>query len=197
MSFLLGLTGSIGMGKSTAAQMFADSGIPVWDADKAVHELYQNNKTVIEGVGALIPKAVTEHGLDRSVMRRALSQNKNLLKKIEEIVHPMVQAHRADFISSNAASDIIVLEIPLIYELKIASLFDAVAVVTTDAHTQRDRVMARGTMTNAEFELILAKQVPDEEKRRSADFIIPSDTIDTAQQAVTHILHTIRTKELS
>ncbi|MEO1562343.1 MAG: dephospho-CoA kinase [Pseudomonadota bacterium] len=191
MTFKLGLTGSIGMGKSTAASMFRDQGIPVWDADQAVHELYTKDHRVIEQISEIVPDAKTEDGLDRQALRMAIQPDPGLLAKIESIVHPAVQAHREAFLEANGDAALVVLEIPLIFELKIHAQFDAVAVVSTDANTQKARVLGRGTMSEADFELILSKQVPDAQKRKLADFIIPSDTLETAQKSVQGIIETI------
>jgi len=191
MTFKLGLTGSIGMGKSTAARMFRELGIPVWDADKAVHELYASDRVVIDAVSKLVPASRTEQGLDRTVLRSAISERPEVLKQIEAIVHPAVAGHRQTFLEMHQKADLVVLEIPLLFELNLAAGFDAVAVVSTDLKTQRQRVLDRGTMTTEDFELILAKQVPDAEKRAKADFVIPSDSLEGMLEAIESLVESL------
>ena len=191
MTFKLGLTGSIGMGKSTAARMFRELGIPVWDADKAVHELYASDRVVIDAVSKLVPASRTEQGLDRTVLRSAISERPEILKQIEAIVHPAVAGHRQTFLEMHQKADLVVLEIPLLFELNLAAGFDAVAVVSTDLKTQRQRVLDRGTMTTEDFELILAKQVPDAEKRAKADFVIPSDSLEGMLEAIESLVESL------
>ena len=188
MTKRLGLTGSIGMGKSTAAEMFFEQGIPIWDADAAVHELYSYDADTITKMIALVPEAESKVGVDRAALRTAIMNDQTLLRKIEAIVHPAIAAHRQNFIEENVGFPLIVLDIPLLFELKLQDNFDAVAVVSTDADTQRQRVLARGSMSKDQFESILAKQVPDAEKRSKADYIIPSDTLDGMRKSVISII---------
>ncbi len=192
MSFLLGLTGSIGMGKSTTADMFRDEGIPVWDADQAVHETYRENAEVISAIGALVPDAVGEAGVDRAKLSKALEKNPKLIAEIEPIVHPQVAKHRAAFIESHRAADLILLDIPLIYEKDMAAEFDAVLVVSVDTDTQRERVMQREGMSPLKFEMIRNMQVPDDVKREKADFVIYTNTISQTRADVQKLIERIR-----
>ncbi|MEM0976237.1 MAG: dephospho-CoA kinase [Pseudomonadota bacterium] len=194
MSFTLGLTGSIGMGKSTVLNMFETAEIPIWSADAAVHELYSSNILVIDAIADLIPGALNDAGLDRAVMRNAISNSPQLLKKIEKIVHPAVAAHREEFLTAHLNEAIVVLEIPLLFELGLESTVDAVIVVSTDADTQKKRVLARKTMSESEFDQILAKQVPDYEKRARADYIIESKTMGAAAKTVHEIVASVLNK---
>ena len=192
MSFLLGLTGSIGMGKSTTAAMFADAGIPVWDADHAVHEIYANDQDVIEAIESFAPTAVTEQGVDRAALSLVLKEDPTLIAKIEAVVHPKVATHRTEFIDSHAAADLIVLDIPLIYEKEMADQFDAVLVVTADEDTQRARVMAREGMTAVKFMMIRNMQVPDDVKREKADYVIETKSLSQTKKAVHDLIEKIR-----
>ena len=192
MSFRLGLTGSIGMGKSTTAAMFADAGIPVWDADAAVHRLYEPSQTAALAVAGLFPAAMTSDGrVDRAKLRAILRAEPAALDRLNAAVHPIVAADRGAFLSSHAASPIVVLDIPLLYETGLASACDAVAVVSAPAEVQRTRVLARG-MTEADLDLILSRQMPDAEKRQRADYIIPTTSLEAAQLAVKDILADIQ-----
>jgi len=193
MSFALGLTGSIGMGKSTTAAMFVAEGCALWDADAAVHRLYGPDGAAIAPMRAAFPDAVTEAGVDRDRLKSIISADPSALKQIETIVHPLVAADRAAFRAS-AKADILVFDIPLLFETGGDAAMDAVAVVTTDADTQRTRVLARGTMTAEQFAQILAKQMPDADKRARADYIIETDTPDHARQQVRAIIQDIRAK---
>jgi dephospho-CoA kinase len=180
----LGLTGSIGMGKSTTAQMFRDRDVPVWDADAAVHALYAPGGAAVPDIAALVPEAVVEGGVDRARLRAALDTDPGLLARIEAVVHPRVAAHRADFLRAHADADLVLLDIPLLFETGGAAAVDAVVVVSTDAETQRARVLQRPDMTQARLDQILARQMPDAEKRRRADYVIETDTLDGAREQV-------------
>ena len=192
MSFLLGLTGSIGMGKSTTAAMFADAGIPVWDADQAVHEIYAHDQEVIDAIRDFAPTAIGEAGVDRAALSAVLKEDPTLIAQIEATVHPKVAVHRSDFIAAHAAADLIVLDIPLIYEKDMADQFDAVLVVTTDEETQRSRVMARDGMTEVKFMMIRNMQVPDDVKREKADYVIETKTLPQTEKAVQDLIEKIR-----
>ena len=191
MSFLLGLTGSIGMGKSTTAAMFRDLGIPVWDADSAVHQIYSENAEVISAIGDLAPKAVTEAGVDRAILSSALNDNPKLIVEIEAIVHPKVAKHREDFIKSHEAADLVVLDIPLIFEKDMQSDFDAVLVVTIDEDEQRKRVMSRDGMTGIKFEMIRNMQVPDDLKHAKADYVITTKSLSQTRTDVQNLIEKI------
>jgi dephospho-CoA kinase len=181
---VLGLTGGIGMGKTTTAQMFRDAGVPVWDADAAVHRLYTGGAAVAP-MAVAFPKAVTGNAIDRTALKQIIATDPSALKRIEAIVHPLVAEDRAAFLAKSDAP-LVVLDIPLL--LETGTQVDRIAVVTVAPKIQKARVMARGTMTAEQFEMIQAKQMPDAEKRKRADYLIETDTLDTAQTQVRAII---------
>ena len=187
MTYLLGLTGGIGMGKSTTAQMFRDLGHPVWDADEAVHRLYAAGGAAVAPVAAAFPDALREGAIDRTALKAALASDPRALARLERIVHPLVAADRMSFIERHRDRDLVILDIPLLFEGGYQDQVDGVAVVSTDAETQRQRVLARPGMTEETFQMILARQMPDTEKRARADWIIPTDTLEAARAAVERI----------
>ena len=192
---LIALTGSIGMGKSTTAKMFADAGIPVWDADAAVHKLYGPGGAGSDAIAQLVPDAVTSDGVDRSKLRAAILADKTLFKKIEAVIHPLVGQDRADFLEAarNDKADIAICDIPLLFETGGNKAFDKVVVVSAPADIQRQRVLERPGMTEEAFEAILAKQVPDAEKRAQADYIVDtSKGIEAAEKQVAEIIADLR-----
>lgn len=191
MTFRLGLTGSIGMGKSTTSRIFSDMGCDVWDADAAVHRLYTEKGAAVAPMQAAFPDAIENGAVSRTALKRIIAEDPTALRRIEAIVHPLVAQDRAAFVAS-ATSDILVFDIPLLFETGGDAAMDAVAVVTIDADTQRDRVLARGTMTEAQFEAIRAKQMPDAEKRARADFVIVTDTVEHARAQVQSVIRQIR-----
>ena len=191
MSFALGLTGSIGMGKSTTAQMFVDEGCALWDADAAVHRLYAPGGAAVAPMGAAYPDAIIDGSVSREALKQIISQNGSALKAIEAIVHPLVAADRAAFRES-ATADILVFDIPLLFETGGDEAMDAVACVSIPAEKQKRRVMARGTMTEAQFEQIRAKQMPNDEKCARSDYVIVTDTLDHARAQVQDVVRQIR-----
>ncbi|MEK0165109.1 dephospho-CoA kinase [Phaeobacter sp. A36a-5a] len=191
MSFALGLTGSIGMGKSATAQTFADEGCAVWDADAAVHRLYDADGAAVAPIGALFPTAIAGGRVDRARLREIIAGDASALPRIEAIVHPLVAADREAFRASSS-HDVLVFDIPLLFETGGDAGMDAVACVWIDAETQRSRVMERGTMSVEQFEQILQKQMPIEEKKARSDFLIQTDTPDHARDQVRAILAQIR-----
>ena len=184
--FLLGLTGSIGMGKTTTAEMFRDALIAVWDADAAVHELYTSDTDTIEKVFDLAPAAVSGEGVDRQKLGHILQADKTLFPKLEAIVHPAIRAHRTAFVEAckSTEQNLAVVDIPLLYETGADEWLDAVLVVTTDADTQRARVMARAGMTDDIFQMILSRQMPDDDKRARADYVIETKSLEHVRDEV-------------
>ena len=194
--FLLGLTGSIGMGKSTTAALFAEAGVPVWDADDAVHRLYAAGAAGAEAVARLAPEAVGPQGVDRSRLREAIARDPGLLARIEEVIHPLVAADREAFVAANVDAPLVVLDVPLLFETGAETAFDAVLVVTAPASVQRARVLARPGMNEEMLAAIRARQMPDAEKRRRADFVIRTDEgIDRARDAVLSVMRNIMERQ--
>lgn len=192
MSFRLGLTGSIGMGKSTTAAMFADEGIPVWDADATVHRLYSPGQPAANAIATLFPTALDPDGsVSRPRLRAMIQADPTVLDRLNAAIHPLVAEDRARFNAANCDAPILLLDIPLLYETGTDKICDAVAVVSAPLEVQRERVLARG-MSEADFNLILSRQTPDAEKRARADYIIPTTSLDTARTAVKDVLADIR-----
>ncbi|MDU8942531.1 dephospho-CoA kinase [Ovoidimarina sediminis] len=190
--FRLGLTGSIGMGKTTTAAMFADLGIDVWDADAAVHRLYAEGGPAGPLIAPLCPAAVDAAGrVDRQVLSAWIMEDTANLARLEAIVHPLVAADRARFIAE-ATSDIVLLDIPLLYETGLVHTVDAVAVVSVPAEVQRARVLERPGMTTQKFDAILARQMPNAEKAARADYVIETSTLEGARRTVEDIVKAIR-----
>jgi dephospho-CoA kinase len=187
MSFRLGLTGSIGMGKSTTAGFFADAGCAVWDADAAVHRLYAPGGAAVAPMRARFPAAIEHDAVSRDRLREIIASDPDALRAIEAIVHPLVRADRADFAAANP-DRVVVFDIPLLYETGSEAEMDAVACVTIPAELQRARVLARGTMSAEDLDRILARQMPNEEKCARADFVIVTDTLEHAQAQVQKVM---------
>lgn len=191
MRFSLGLTGSIGMGKSSTARLFAEAGCAVWDADAAVHRLYAPQGAAVAPMAAAFPQAIVAGGVDRAVLKNLIARDPAALKQIESIVHPLVGEDRASFRAAATAS-ILVFDIPLLFETGGQSAMDAVAVVTCPPEVQEARVLARGTMTRDQFLAIRAKQMPDEDKRARADYVIVTDTPENARRQVQDVIADIQ-----
>lgn len=170
MTFVLGLTGSIGMGKSATAAMFRASGVPVHDADAAVHALYRGRAAPL--IAEAFPGTVTDGVVDRGLLGAQVIGNPERLRALEAIVHPLVREERDRFLARHAGAPLAVLDIPLLLETGGERDCDAVAVVTAPAEVQRERVLARPGMTAERFAAILAKQMPDADKRRRAHFLV-------------------------
>ena len=182
---ILGLTGSIGMGKSTTASMFRDDGVRVFDADAAVHALYAG--AAVPAIEEAFPGTSKDGVIDRELLRQRVFDDAGVLRRLEAIVHPLVQEVRAAFLAEAVAAGagLVVLDIPLLYETGAESAVDAVAVVSAPETVQKVRVMARPGMTEERFSAILARQVSDAEKRRRADFVIETgDGLERAREQV-------------
>jgi dephospho-CoA kinase len=168
--FKLGLTGSIGMGKSATAAMFRAAGVPVHDADEVVHALYRGRAAPL--IEAAFPGTVIDGTVDRALLSRVLFDDESRLRALERIVHPLVREERDAFLAENAYAPVVVLDIPLLFETGGETDTDAVALVSAPESVQRDRVLARPGMTEEKFRAILGKQMPDSEKRRRAHFLV-------------------------
>ena len=176
MTAVLGLTGSIGMGKSTVARMFEDEGVPVFDADAAVHRLQGFEGELVAAIEARFPGTTGSDGVNRSALAERVLAELEALRNLEALIHPAVARARAAFLQAHEAAPLVVLDIPLLFEKGGAAQVDKVAVVSAPASVQADRVLARPGMTCTKFAQILALQMPDEEKRRRADFVIDTAT---------------------
>ena len=193
MSYLLGLTGSIGMGKSTTCELFAERGCITWDADLTVHRAYGIGGAAVEPFSKILPQVIVKQQINREKLRQVISENESILPRIEAIIHPLVRRDRQNFISANPSS-ILVFDIPLLFELNAQADFDAVACVFLEPKIQKERVMARPGMTKSYFEMILKKQLPAAEKAARSDYVISTATPKTAVSAVDTILKNIRRK---
>ncbi|PCJ75072.1 MAG: dephospho-CoA kinase [Rhodobacteraceae bacterium] len=194
-AYILGLTGSIGMGKSTTAEFFRAAGVPVWDADASVHKLYNKGGAGVQAIKALVPTAIKEGAVDRGALRQAILNDDGLLTRIEDVVHPLVSADRQGFLTANSDEPLVVCDIPLLFETHADKWLDGVLVVTADEVVQRQRVMDREGMTHEVFETILAKQTPDAEKRQRADYLIDTGLgLDHAQAEVLSLIERLKGK---
>lgn len=195
---LIGLTGSIGMGKSETAKMFAKLGVPVYDADAAVHALYAKGGAAVAPIARAFPDVVIDGAVDRQALSRAVLGLPDEMKKLEAIVHPLVGQAQLDFLRAAQADGhhAVLLDIPLLYETGGETRVDVVVVVSAPYHIQQERVLARPGMDAAKFAAIHAKQVPDAEKRARADFIIDTDKgLDHAFEAVKAVVEMLKTRE--
>ena len=175
--FILGLTGSIAMGKTTVANMFRDIGVPVWCADKEVNKLYSKDGEATKIFTKEFPNVVTETGIDKNQLRTLIHEDNNILRKVEKIVHPLLHKSKADFIERNQKSPIIIFDIPLLFEKNQERNFDAVVVVTASEVTQKNRVLKRENMSEKDFLLIKRNQLSEEKKLKRADFVINTDKV--------------------
>ncbi|WP_394179099.1 dephospho-CoA kinase [Yoonia maritima] len=187
MTILLGLTGSIGMGKSTTAQMFRDEGVPVWDADATVHELYAIGGLAVAPISAVFPNAVVENSVSRDVLKELIAADPSVIAQLEKIVHPLVADSRQKFLADHK-EQLVVFDIPLLFETGADEWLDAVLVVTAPTDVQKSRVMDRPGMTEQQFQTILSRQTPDAEKRERADHIIETLTLDDTRTAVRNLI---------
>jgi dephospho-CoA kinase len=186
---VLGLTGSIGMGKSTTARLFAEAGVPVYDADATVHRVYEGEAFAV--IEAAFPGTTVDGRVDRARLSAKVVHDPLAIKRLEQIVHPMVRAYHQRFLdeAERAGAPVAVVDIPLLFETGGDQRVDAVVVVTTSPELQRERILARGTMTSETLDAILAKQMPDAEKRRRADFVVDtSHGLDPVRARIRDIL---------
>jgi dephospho-CoA kinase len=185
----LGLTGSIGMGKSTVAAMIAEEGIPVFDADAAVHRLQGPAGRLVAAIESAFPGSTGSSGVDRSALAERVLGEPAALRRLEALVHPAVAEEREAFLAEHRDAPIVLLDIPLLFEAGGWSAVDRIAVVSAPAEVQRARVLARPGMTEVKLDRILAQQIPDAEKRARADFVIPTGgSLDETRQAIRRIL---------
>lgn len=192
--YLLGLTGSVGMGKSTTAGLFAEAGVPVWDADAAVHRLYAPDGGGAAALRDVAPAALRDGGVDRAALRAAVQGDPGLLDRIEAPIHPLVAADRQAFIGRHVGVPLVVLDIPLLFETGADRAVDGVLVVTAAPEAQRARVLARPGMTEAMLAQILSRQTPDAEKRARADFVLETDHgLEVARAAVRALIDRLTT----
>ena len=192
----IGLTGSIGMGKSTSAKLFAEAGVPVNDSDAVVHDLYSGEAVPL--VEAAFPGTTSDGKVDRQELSRRLAGDPSGFKRIEAIVHPLVRERERRFVErqTEAGADMIVLDIPLLFETGADTRVDKIAVVSCDPQIQRERVLARPGMTEEKFNMILSRQTPDAEKRARADYVIDTGgSIDAARHQVQEIIADLRRKQ--
>jgi dephospho-CoA kinase len=195
--FILGLTGSIGMGKSAVAAMLRGLGVPVFDADAAVHELQGPGGACVGPIERAFPGTTSEQGVDRQKLGAAVFGNPEALKLLESIVHPEVAEMRRTFLADNATAPLIVFDIPLLFEKTGNHGLDAVAVVSAPFEQQRERVLARPGMTEEKFAQILKLQVPDAEKRARADYVIDTGTsLAETRHAVQRLIHSLIAEQI-
>ena len=186
---LLGLTGSIGMGKSTAAKLFAEAGVPVYDADATVHTLYEGE--AVPAIEAAFPGTTADGKVDRVKLSSRVLHNPAAIKQLEQIVHPMLGASRQKFLdeAERSGAPVAVVDVPLLFETGGEKRVDAVVVVTTTPEVQRERILARDNMTSEKLDAILARQMPDAEKRKRADFVVDtSHGLDPVRARIQDIL---------
>jgi len=171
----VGLTGSIGMGKSTVADMFKNFGCPVFDADKAVHGLYEKGGAGIDIIKSFYPAAVVNSAVDREILRSYIAENPDKIRELETFIHPLVERLRDDFLKTNQNKELLVFDIPLLFETGLNKNMDITVVVSAPYHVQHKRVMSREGMTEKIFSGLLAKQISNDEKKTMADIIIKTD----------------------
>ena len=189
MTLTLGLTGSIGMGKSTVATMFADEGVPVFDADSVVHQLQGPEGALVAAIEARFPGTTGKSGVDRTALAEQVLSEPDSLLQLEALIHPAVAREREAFLAAHEEAPFVLLDIPLLFEKGGWNQVDKIAVVSAPAEVQRARVLARPGMTPEKFDRILALQMPDSEKRARADFVIPTGgSMDETRASVRRIV---------
>jgi dephospho-CoA kinase len=194
---LVGLTGSIGMGKTETARMFARLGIPVYDADAAVHRLYEPGGAAVDSIAKEFPGCVANGRVDRAALAKTIAAQTDGFKRLEAIVHPLVAREQMKFLEKNAGADMVVLDIPLLFETGGHARMDAVVVVSAPSPIQRARVLAREGMTEEKLDHILSRQMDDEEKRAKAHFVIETDKgLEHAFEQVRDVVEKLRSGEV-
>src|SRR5215470_15758394 len=186
---ILGLTGSIGMGKSTTAKLFTEAGVPVYDADATVHMIYEGEAA--PAIEAAFPGTTVNGKVDRARLSERVMHDPAAIRRLEQIVHPMLRSHHQKFLeeAEKSGTPVAVMDVPLLYETGGETRVDAVVVVTTSPEVQRERVLARGTMDAAKLDSIIARQMPDTEKRKRADFVVDtSHGLDPVRERIRDIL---------
>jgi dephospho-CoA kinase len=186
---ILGLTGSIGMGKSTTAKLFAEAGVPVYDADATVHKIYQGE--AVPAIEAAFPGTTSDGKVDRAKLSAKVVHDRAAIQRLEQVVHPMLRSYHQKFLddAEQGGAPVVVMDVPLLFETGGEKRVDAVVVVTTAPEVQRERILARGTMTAETLDAILARQTPDAEKRRRADFVVDtSHGLDPVRARIRDIL---------
>lgn len=192
---IIGLTGSIGMGKSTTAEMFRAEGCPVFDADATVHELYAKGGKAVPIIRAVFPDAIKEGAVDRAVLGKHMRADPLQLKVLESFIHPLVSESRAAFFEENKDADIAVMDVPLLFETGLDKAVHHIVVVTAPAEVQRKRVLAREGMTPELFDSLLSRQTPDAEKRARAHTLVFTDKgLENAREQVQSLLRELRSK---
>lgn len=187
---ILGLTGSIGMGKTTTAGFFEEAGVPVYNADRAVYELYES-KPVIENLSRIFPDCLTDGRIDRSKLSKTIVKDPSKLAILEKFIHPLVRKKEKDFVKMHRdrGDPLVVLDIPLLFEKGPEGRVDKIAVVSAPTGIQRQRVLARSGWDDEKLDRILSRQISDEEKRRRADFVIDTGkSLDDAREQVKHLI---------
>ena len=198
LPMMIGLTGSIGMGKTETAKMFAKLGVPVYDADAAVHRLYEKGGAAVPVIAEAFPDSVVDGRVDRTVLTKYVTAHKDAFKKLEQLVHPLVAREQLAFLQDAKAkgAEMVVLDIPLLFEAGGHARVDAIVVVSAPAHIQRARVLARPGMTEDKLDHILSRQMSDAEKRAKAHFVVETDKgLDHAFEQVKSIVAALRRKE--
>ena len=193
---ILGLTGSIGMGKTTTAGFFEEAGVPVYNADRAVHELYES-KPVIENLSRIFPDCLTDGRIDRSKLSKTIVKNPSKLAILEKFIHPLVRKKEKDFVKMHRdrGDPLVVLDIPLLFEKGPEGRVDKIAVVSAPTEIQRQRVLARSGWDDEKLDRILSRQISDEEKRKRADFVIDTGkSLDDAREQVKHLISRLTLK---
>lgn len=193
---IIGLTGSIGMGKSTTADRFREEGCPVFDADAAVHELYAKGGKAVPIIRSVFPDAIKEGAVDRAILGQHMRADPLQLKVLESFIHPLVSESRTDFFETHKEADIVIMDVPLLFETGLDKAVHHIVVVTAPAEVQRQRVLARKGMTPELFDSLLARQTPDAEKRKRAHTLIFTDKgLANAREQVQDLLRELRSGE--